>query len=145
MTQQAIQLNVYRRNGRLLVVPGALCDFGFKDLDELIAADGSDLAQALERGERSARAVMELPSSERFDTGTPAWKQAGCKSYQDFVKGTILVSVVRNDQVTELSFMAPSPKNTGFDGDEDPVTLGPATPLNVVAERVLAFFAAHDR
>lgn len=145
MTQEAIQLNVYRRNGRLFVVPGALCEFGFKDLDEVITADDVDLARALDRGERSARAAMELPSGERFDTGTPAWKQADCKSYQDFVKGSMLVSVVRNDEVTELSFMAPSPKNTGFDGDEDPETLGPGTPLKVVAERVIAMFAAHAR
>jgi hypothetical protein len=145
MTTDAIQLKVYRRDGQLLVVPGALSGVGFKGLDEPIPVGDDGLTHALERGERSARAASALPRDKRFDIGTPIWKQAGCASYQQFVKGATLVSIVRDDDLTELFFMVPSPDGTGFDGQGPPQELGPGTPPSVVAEHVLAILERHGR
>lgn len=143
---EAIQLNVYRHGGRFFVVPGAGCEVGFKDLDEVFEIDSADgLANALELGERCARAATELPMNQRFDTGSPWWQQAGFASYQRSVPGSLLVSIVRNERLTELVLMVPSPGNTGFDGSEEPEVLPRGTPLDVVAARVLAMFAADQR
>lgn len=140
----AMQLKVHRRDGRLLVVPGALSEVGFQGLDELI--EDSDLVRALERAERRARAATALPMEQRFEPGTPPWQQAGCASYQDFVRGATLVSIVRDEELTEPFYLALSPDGSGFDGQDAPEELGPGTPLSVVAERVLAMFARpHSR
>jgi len=145
MIQEAIQLDVFRREGRLFVVPGALCGNGFKAIDELIRVEDGDLVRALERGERSARAAAALPMEKRFDTGTPFWKQAGCATFSQFVKGTTDVTIVRDDDLTELFFSAPSPDGLGLAGNDDPQELGPGTPLSVVAEHVLAMLDRHAR
>ncbi|HEY1817736.1 MAG TPA: hypothetical protein VGG74_35590 [Kofleriaceae bacterium] len=144
MTTDAIQLEVLRRGEQLLVVPGVLCEVGFQSLDEVVVVDDG-LARALERGERIARAATALRTDKDFATRTPLWKQAGCESNEQFVKGTTVVSIVRDDELTELFFMEASPDLSGFDGHEDPEALGPGTPLGVVAEHVLAMFAKHDR
>lgn len=120
---EAIQLKVYRRDGRLLVVPGALSEIGFQGLEELIEDD--DLVRALERAERRARAASALPMGERFEPGTPPWQQAGCDRYEDFVRGATLVSIVRDDELTELFYLTPSPDGSGLDGHEAPEELGP--------------------
>jgi hypothetical protein len=143
MTQQAIQVNVYRREGRLFVVPGATCEVGFKDLDEVIEVQAAGLVHALERAERSALAAETLPMNKRFDTGTSPWKQAGFATYQQFVKNATLVSIVRDDDLTELFFMVPSPDGLGLTGHGAPEELGPGTPLSVVAEHVLAMLDRH--
>ena len=145
MTTEAIQLDVFRDGSRLLVVPGALSDIGFQDLDQLIVVGAEGLAGALETGERSARAITALPRDKRFGTGTPTWKQAGYESEQQFVKGTALVSIVRDDELTELFFMVAARNLRGGDIDDGPEALGRGTPLTVVAEHVLAMFAKHDR
>ena len=57
----------------------------------------------------------------------------------------MLVSIVRDDELTELSFLAPSPDGTGLDGQEEPEERGPGTPLSEIAECVLAMFAWNSR
>lgn len=144
MTQQVIQVNVYRRDGELFVVPGATCEVGFKDLDELIKVEDDDLVHALEWAERRALAAQALPMDQRFDTGSAPWKQAGFATYRQFVKTARLVSIVRDDELTELLFLSPSTDGSGLTGQGNPEELGPGTPLSVVAEHVLAIFAKHE-
>jgi len=152
MTQPAIQLMVFRRNGQVLVTPWALSDTGFDALHELIPVgpERDGLLKALELGESHARAASKRPLDKRFPTGTPYWQQAGCKTYEQFARGANAISIVRDDELTELAYQVPDDRGAlvALDDAETrglAVALGPGTPMTDVAGAVQQIFEAADR
>jgi len=144
MKREPIQLTVYRRNDRMVVVPAALANTGFRSLHDVIDVDApNDLVQALEAGEKLAEAAAALPKAERFPARTPYWEVLGCDDYDDFVKGTTAVTIVRRDQHTRVGFMVPTSDNTGFIGTKDPELFGPDTSLSEIAKRALQLLDEH--
>jgi hypothetical protein len=152
MTQPAIQLRVFRRNGQVFVTAWALSNTGFNALHELIPVqpvrDG--LLKALELGEHHARAATERPLKKRFPAGTPYWEQAGCKTYEQFAKGANAISILRDDELTELAYHVPNSRGAFVPIDdaesrELAVALGPGTPMSKVAGAVQQMFETADR
>ena len=141
----SVQLMVFRRAGRLLVVPGILTETGFRSLDDLVSVEQPDeLAGAVQEGVERARAAYKLPPGERLHRAAPFWEAAG-GTWKDFVPGTTAVELILHDEGVSARFMSPDPTNDHFQRMALEKDLPPGTQSSVLARTVVGLFDEADR
>lgn len=138
------QLMIYRRGGKLWVSPGILSEKGFRSLNGIIPVERpEDLSSALEQAAAQARAAQQLPKGKRFPPGKPFWEAAGFRSWNDFVRGTTAVAVMRLPDNTLLQYDVPDPDHPALVGTDITREYPADLPLAEAARAALGLFAAN--
>jgi hypothetical protein len=138
------QIMIYRRGGKFWVSPGILSDIGFRSLSGVIPVEHpEDLSPALEQAATQARAAQKLPKDKRFPAGKPFWEAAGFRTWNEFVRGTTAIAVMRLPDNTVLEYDVPDAKSPGLVGTDITREYPADMPLDEVATAALGLFAAN--
>ncbi len=140
---KAHQLDVYLRNGDLYVVPSLPSRKGMLALDAAIKVEGGwdGLAAALREGERLALKESERPAvKRRFGNLEKLVQAAGCESFAELVRGTVICSMPRVPDYVLVMKLLPDTKRSTFVGTSLQDQYPPDTPIEElarIARRVL--------
>jgi len=142
---EAFEIKVFRRNGQLWVSPSVVADVGIKSLPGFLRVDSPvDLPRALEEATALALEAQKLPRSERFPPGRPFWEVAGARSWEEFLRGTTAVAIMRSQAQTRIAHLVRHRETPMLVPDGAWRELPPDLPLSEVARIVLEEFAAHS-
>ena len=148
MTQDGINLSIYRRKSRLFVAPGVLTLRGFQDIKLIAVAEDRDgLLHALETAEQLALELTAAKPRDKRVVGQPKldWSVAGVASWSKFVSsGTTQVGVLRMGDKSELVYWVPDGEG-GLIGTILKQKLKGKVPLTKIAAAVIAMFERADR
>jgi hypothetical protein len=129
------QLAVYSRGGALYVVPSLPSAKGMMSLDVVFPVVGGydGLADALRLAEKEALKELERPPPKRKLGDTKLLHAAGAQSFQEFIQGTTMCTIVRVPDYVLVMKSVPGPKGKAFLGTPRQDQLPPNTSIDELA------------